>query len=55
MQAPNVPPKPQQQQQQQQTGVVAADEGQGSSNGQTRAPPTYAEAVKGDHKVQTQD
>lgn len=28
-----------------------------SSNGQTSSgfPPTYAEAVKGDHKVQTQD
>lgn len=29
-------------------------EGAGSSSGQT-APPTYAEAVRGDNKVQTQD
>lgn len=31
------------------------DGGQGSSEGHAHAPPTYAEAVKGDHKVQTQD
>ncbi|CAJ2513675.1 Uu.00g017940.m01.CDS01 [Anthostomella pinea] len=27
----------------------------GEGSGQAPAPPTYAEAVKGDHKVQTQD
>lgn len=31
------------------------DGGQGSSEGHAHAPPTYAEAVKGDYKVQTQD
>ncbi len=37
---------------QQQAGVVRnEDAGQGSSDG-TGVPPTYAEAVKGDHKVQ---
>lgn len=36
-------------------GGGAGGGGQGSSDGQAHAPPTYAEAVKGDHKVQTQD
>ena len=35
------------------------DESAGSSSGQpqaaSRPPPTYAEAVQGDHKIQTQD
>ncbi|KAL2221951.1 stress response RCI peptide [Thermoascus aurantiacus ATCC 26904] len=31
------------------------DAGAGSSDQPTRPPPTYAEAVKGDYKIQTQD
>lgn len=49
--------KPRSPQPQQQSGSAAANgstEGE-SSSGQAKAPPTYAEAVKGDHKVQTQD
>lgn len=34
---------------------AGGDGGQGSSQGHAHAPPTYAEAVKGDYKVQTQD
>ncbi|KAL9623423.1 MAG: hypothetical protein Q9160_002316 [Pyrenula sp. 1 TL-2023] len=58
------------QRQQQQYGTTAAPTGRpqqngavqqpganeaGSSDGQTRPPPTYAEAVRGDNKIQTQD
>ena len=46
---PNGAPAGGQQQQQQQP----PDEG--SSSGGVRAPPTYAEAIKGDNKIQTQD
>ena len=35
-------------------GQQQAGAGEGS-NGAARAPPTYAEAIKGDHKVQTRD
>jgi hypothetical protein len=39
-----------------QTGGVVNSAGQGSSSGGGHAvPPTYAEAVKGDHKVQNHD
>ena len=38
-----------------QTGGVVNSGGEGSSNGQTAVPPTYAEAVKDDHKVQNHD
>jgi hypothetical protein len=31
------------------------DENTGNEHNNERSPPTYAEAVKGDHKVQTQD
>lgn len=44
--------------QQQQNGTWAtAGEGEGVGEGSSRGavPPTYAEAVKGDHKVQTRD
>ena len=48
--------KPQQPQQQPQSGTGAVNSSEGeSSTGQARPPPTYAEAVKGDNKVQTQD
>ena len=36
-----------------QTG--AAGNSHGGSQSETRAPPTYAEAVRGDHKIQTHD
>lgn len=46
----------------QQSGVVSNSShaaGSGSGNGEGSSdgavPPTYAEAVKGDHKVQTRD
>lgn len=40
-------------QQPQNYGETPGEGGEGSSQG--HAPPTYAEAVRGDHKVQTQD
>jgi uncharacterized membrane protein YqaE (UPF0057 family) len=46
----------QHQQQHQRQGAGSSSGGQGSSNGaQANPPPTYAEAVKGDNKVQTQE
>ncbi|PKX97340.1 putative stress response RCI peptide [Aspergillus novofumigatus IBT 16806] len=52
--APNPAPQPQQQ-----APKPHHEEGQGGSSdqaqGDSRPPPTYAEAVKGDHKVQTHD
>ncbi|PGH05569.1 hypothetical protein GX51_02908 [Blastomyces parvus] len=57
--APAVDPatRPQQPQQPSQPAVPAGnDAGEASSSDQhVRAPPTYAEAVKGDHKIQTPD
>ncbi|KAI9928405.1 hypothetical protein ASPWEDRAFT_170595 [Aspergillus wentii DTO 134E9] len=43
-------PQPQPQASTQQHG-----EGQGGSSNKTHAPPTYAEAIKGDHKVQSHE
>ena len=36
-------------------GPSTDNAGEGGSNGSALPPPTYAEAVKGDYKVQTQD
>lgn len=36
-------------------GSTSANAAGSSSHDEGRAPPTYAEAVKGDNKVQTQD
>lgn len=44
-------PQPQQQQQQHQIGTSAA--GAGASHGEVGVPPSYADVVAGDHKVQT--
>jgi len=56
---PAQPRSPQPQQQAYQTDTVPVDSaGEGSSHnptGEARATPTYAEAVKGDFKVQTQE
>lgn len=42
--------------QQQQNGTWATNEGQNQGEGSSGAvPPTYAEAVRGDHKVQSRD
>ncbi|RMZ86341.1 hypothetical protein DV736_g6431, partial [Chaetothyriales sp. CBS 134916] len=44
------PPLPQQQQQYQQQG-----NSEGPSNGSNAPPPAYDDAIKGDHKIQTQE
>ncbi|WZH42890.1 SNA2-like integral membrane protein [Fusarium acuminatum] len=45
-------PAPQQQQQQQQQGVTNNGEGSSDSQG---VPPSYADVVAGDHKIQSKD
>lgn len=37
------------------TRPQAPSASQGGEGGSSRPPPTYAEAVRGDHKIQTQD
>lgn len=49
------PKQPYQHQQQQQQHEQGHGEGSGQGQGESRPPPTYAEAVRGDNKVQTQD